>query len=82
MSAVFKVERFGAMAVVTQDGVEVWGPGQIAQAENKRETLARQARRTRRACLTCGTQFMSEGAHHRMCAKCRTGARAIFDGAV
>jgi len=82
MTAVIEVERFGALAVVTKDGVEVWGPGPIAQAENKADTLERQARRKRRKCMTCSDQFMSEGAHHRMCAKCRSGASAIFDGAV
>ena len=50
----------------------------IAQAENKLDTLERQARRKRRKCITCSDQFMSEGAHHRMCAKCRSGASAIF----
>lgn len=78
----FEIERFGSQAVVVKDGVEVWGPGPIAQAENKLDTLERQARRKRRKCMTCSDQFMSEGAHHRMCAKCRSGASAIFDGAV
>ena len=27
---------------------------------------------TMRACITCGTKFLSEGAHNRMCASCRT----------
>ena len=25
-----------------------------------------------RACITCGTRFRSEGAHNRMCPRCRT----------
>ena len=32
---------------------------------------ARELRLKRRACLCCGTSFMSEGAHHRMCSLCR-----------
>ena len=32
---------------------------------------ARELRLKRRACLCCGTGFMSEGAHHRMCNRCR-----------
>ncbi len=28
----------------------------------------------RRACLSCGTAFTSEGAHHRMCDRCRAQA--------
>jgi hypothetical protein len=28
-----------------------------------------------RACITCGTSFLSEGAHHRMCNGCRAMAR-------
>lgn len=27
--------------------------------------------RRRRACLCCGTAFESEGAHHRLCDRCR-----------
>ena len=28
-----------------------------------------------RGCITCGTSFLSEGAHHRMCNGCRAMAR-------
>ncbi|SFI60161.1 hypothetical protein [Albimonas pacifica] len=38
-----------------------------------------------RACICCGVQFRSEGAHHRMCKSCRTGAwdrNPAFPGAV
>ncbi|UTS79538.1 hypothetical protein OL67_000585 [Phaeobacter piscinae] len=76
MTAVIEVERFGSLAVVTRDGVEVWGPGPIAQAENKRDTLERQARRKRRKCMTCSDPFMSEGAHNRMCNPCRARTSA------
>lgn len=82
MTAAIKVKRFGAQAVVTKDGVEVWGPGPLDEAENKKDTLERQARLKRRKCITCSTPFMSEGAHHRMCTRCRSGENDIFDGAV
>ena len=48
----FEIERFGSQAVVIKDGAEVWGPGPITQAENKLDTLERQARRKRRKCMT------------------------------
>ena len=35
------------------------------------EERARAGKCRRRACLCCGTSFMSEGAHHRMCNLCR-----------
>ncbi len=83
MSApVLEIERFGSLAVVIQDGVEVWGPGPLAQAENKRDALEQKARWKQRKCITCNKKFMSEGAHHRMCDACRKGARSFHDGAV
>lgn len=82
MSAVFKVDRAGYLSVVTKDGDVVWGPGYVAHAEEKRDELERQERRKPRACMTCGTEFLSEWSGHRMCARCRSGATDIFDGAV
>lgn len=31
----------------------------------------RRSTRRERACMTCGTKFMSEGNHNRMCTRCR-----------
>ena len=72
MRAVFKVDRRGCRAVVTKDSDVVWGPGGFVQAERERDDLERQARRKLRNCMTCGGEFMSQGAHHRMCNRCRS----------
>ena len=34
--------------------------------------IAYEARTTARKCLGCGDEFRSEGAHHRMCNRCRS----------
>jgi Zn finger protein HypA/HybF involved in hydrogenase expression len=34
--------------------------------------IAYEARTTARNCLGCGDEFRSEGAHHRMCNRCRS----------
>jgi hypothetical protein len=33
--------------------------------------------RKSRACLCCGKQFVSEGAHNRLCFRCRASNRAM-----
>lgn len=38
---------------------------------------ARKARLRERPCLSCGTAFLSEGPHHRMCQRCRGRASAL-----
>lgn len=38
------------------------------------DVARRRAAQRPRACITCGNSFMSEGAHHRMCDKCRREA--------
>ncbi len=35
----------------------------------------------RRKCITCGTDFLSEGPHHRMCTPCRTNASDPLEAA-
>lgn len=73
MTPVFEVVICKARhtAIVTKDGDKVWGPAKISQAEQKRDELVRMARRKRRNCMVCRDEFMSEGAHNRLCAKCR-----------
>lgn len=34
--------------------------------------VAYEAKTTARKCLGCGDEFRSEGAHHRMCNRCRS----------
>lgn len=68
---IFEVSRFGCSAEVVKDGKAVWGPGSITQAEQRRDCLEHEARFKSRGCITCGDTFMSEGAHHRMCNRCR-----------
>ncbi len=41
------------------------------KADAHADRLERKARVKRRACLTCGTEFQSEGPHNRMCRACR-----------
>ncbi|PWE29994.1 hypothetical protein DDZ14_16265 [Maritimibacter sp. 55A14] len=61
------------------DGARVSGEySQFSLADAARLRIERES--TRRAksrardCMTCGTTFMSEGAHNRMCDPCRTRA--------
>jgi hypothetical protein len=83
MRAVFETKQSGRNLRVMRNGVCVYGPvTHRADAENMRDKLERTDGHKRRKCMTCGDPFMSEGAHHRMCTKCRSGAIAIFDGAV
>jgi len=35
--------------------------------------------RTERRCMCCGSKFMSEGAHHRLCSRCRGESLTVFD---
>lgn len=82
MNGRFEVQHFGCRAVVMKDGAKVWGPGPIAQAEESRDRLERKAKRRVRPCISCCAEFMSEGAHHRMCKDCRSKASNMYDGAV
>ena len=83
MNAAFEMVRSGRNWRVMQGGECVYGPvTHRPDAEKMRDELERKARFKQRKCITCRDNFMSEGAHHRMCARCRAGASAIFDGAV
>lgn len=81
--AEFSVEGKGMRFWVTVDGTQVEGPyGSAWAAEEARDALARRAHMRERPCLRCKTPFMSEGAHHRMCTRCRQTAHDIYQGAV
>lgn len=43
------------------------------------DTLAVQSVRKERACLCCSNKFMSEGAHNRLCTRCRSKEKTPFD---
>ncbi len=43
------------------------------------EVLSRATSPGRRPCLCCGTPFNSEGAHNRLCGRCRTREKTPFD---
>ena len=72
MSASFDIHVRHGRGTVLRDGVAVFGPKTLAQAEEKRDALIREARMRLRSCITCGTEIKSEGPHHRMCRHCRT----------
>ena len=62
----------GRYLLVDQHGRRLGGPfstREIAHAALDRELKKR--RRARRDCISCGTSFMSEGPHNRMCEICR-----------
>ncbi|WP_339745631.1 hypothetical protein [uncultured Maricaulis sp.] len=65
----------GRFAVFNAKGVRVSGLYDCKDfALTRAESLARQARRQERPCLTCAKPFMSEGIHNRMCNPCRRDA--------
>ncbi len=65
----------GRFALFDLAGKRVSGMMDGQMAELQRDKRAARGRVRVRPCLTCGTDFESEGAHNRMCAECRrTGA--------
>ena len=46
--------------------------GSIAELELYLEKRRRQSASRRRPCMCCGTHFESEGAHNRLCNRCRS----------
>lgn len=59
---------FASPLFQTRAEAEAWAAKQAAKLPSNRQ--ARQ-----RPCITCGTSFLSEGAHNRMCKACRNAAR-------
>ena len=76
----YSVRTFGGGYAVFRDGVRVSGSNDWGNAHKIAERMAKPL--TPRACLRCRDEFQSEGAHHRMCGKCRVSAHDIFEGAV
>jgi hypothetical protein len=52
----------------TRAQAEAWAAQQAAKLPSNRQAKER-------GCITCGTSFLSQGAHHRMCGDCRAMAR-------
>lgn len=67
----FAVQGSGAFWAVLDGGKAVATFTSWWKADAHAGRLELQARSRRRACLTCGTAFSSEGPHNRMCPACR-----------
>lgn len=71
----YTIEGSGIHYYVMQDGAEVMGPfGSYGRAHDVRDELIRKDRMRKRPCMTCTTEFMSEGPHNRLCDACRAKA--------
>lgn len=80
--AKFEVIGSGVSYAVMGAGVEVGGPYyNFDQAQSALDGFVRKSGIKERRCLTCDELFMSEGAHNRMCDRCRTNSD-IYQGAV
>lgn len=65
------------MSTLNPQQDETLSPEKLAKmaknAEAKEQLrIAYEAKTTARKCLGCGNEFRSEGAHHRMCNRCRS----------
>lgn len=77
----FTVERVKGGYGVFDRGIQQGATDRAhSSAQDRLEMLERKAGMKTRRCITCQAQFHSEGAHNRMCQKCRT--RATHDMAV
>lgn len=67
----FRVEGSGSCWAIYQGDQLVRIMGNHDRALDHIERLYRRNRMSLRACLNCGTNFMSEGPHNRLCRTCR-----------
>lgn len=71
----YTIKGSGTSHFVLKDGVSVMGPfGTHSRAQDVRDELIRKDRMRKRPCMTCTTEFMSEGPHNRLCDACRAKA--------
>ena len=71
----YTIKGSGLSYSVFKDGVSVMGPfGSHGRALDVRDELIRKDRMRERPCMTCTTEFMSEGPHNRLCDACRANA--------
>ncbi len=71
MNVRFAVRGSGAFWSVLDGGKAVATFSTWWKADDHADRLERRAMTRSRACLTCGSEFRSEGPHNRMCAACR-----------
>ena len=81
-AAGYTVRTWGGGYAVFRGDERVSGINHYGAAHDMAEKLTKAQPLRERACLRCKDTFLSEGAHHRMCAKCRITASDIFEGAV
>lgn len=75
----FSIVRSSGAYFVAQGDKHVHGPSHSRQtAEDAKARLIREARSSKRKCMTCPEIFMSEGPHNRLCTSCRS--KTFFDG--
>lgn len=67
----FSVQGSGGYWAVLDQGKAVANFATWWKADAHADRLERRAKVRCRACLTCGSEFISEGPHNRMCAACR-----------
>lgn len=76
----YEVRRFGKGWALFRDGVRVSGVhGDYHRACDVAARRSSKDRRTWRPCLCCGDRFPSEGAHNRLCDRCRKSGDADVD---
>jgi len=71
------MEQEDKMSVSEPTQEQTLSPDQLAKmaknaAAKEQLRVAYEAKTTARKCLGCGEEFRSEGAHHRMCNRCRS----------
>ncbi len=73
------VTQSGCIWNVCHNGARIQGPfGSKGRAEDALDALQNNPSCKLRACMTCQTEFLSEGPHNRMCNRCRKNARAEY----
>ena len=71
------MEQEDTMSESDTSQIQAFSPGKLAQREKiaearERHRIEYEAITTVRNCLACGEEFRSEGAHHRLCSRCRS----------
>jgi tRNA(Ile2) C34 agmatinyltransferase TiaS len=74
MSYAMKVARRGALFYVVHSNGKAASVGyaRLEDAEEHLSSLAREAQRSVRICLSCQKPFESEGSHNRRCNRCKS----------
>lgn len=75
-------QKHYSLYIITRGKETIWGPGQLDMAYLYLDRLRYKERLSKRNCLCCQKPFMSEGAHNRMCKKCRYAETTAEDIAI